>query len=32
MGDIIIDDRARKYILDKNNDAITVKLERYGGG
>lgn len=32
MAEIVIDNRARKYILDSKNDAVTVKLERYGGG
>lgn len=32
MANIEIDERAKKYIHDRKNDAITIKLERYGGG
>ncbi|MDK2878667.1 MAG: hypothetical protein PWR06_1383 [Thermoanaerobacteraceae bacterium] len=32
MEKIEIDERAKKYIQDKKNDTITIKLERYGGG
>jgi len=32
MADIEIDERAKKYIRDRKNDTITIKLERYGGG
>lgn len=32
MIQIEIDEKAKNFIREKNSDAITVKLERYGGG
>jgi hypothetical protein len=32
MVKIQIDEKAKNFIRQKNADAVTVKLERYGGG
>ena len=32
MDILAIDDKAKDFILARNADAITVKLERFGGG
>jgi hypothetical protein len=31
MENIKIDEKAVKYLKDKGHDAITIKLERFGG-
>jgi hypothetical protein len=32
MGKVEIDEKAKKLIKDKDDDSVTIKLERFGGG
>ena len=32
MGKVEIDEKAKKFIKDKDGDSVTIKLERFGGG
>jgi|BioPla2DNA2_1021312.scaffolds.fasta_scaffold209372_1 hypothetical protein len=32
MGRVEIDEKAKQFIVNKNGDSVTIKLERFGGG